>query len=331
MLIHDGVPLLKRKDFYGVIMIFFALFFLSSCYKSSQVRSDLSSDPNELNEGGFSYDDAASKLEMGIQPKKKVFVFDFWNDTPVDIQGLGHWVADELQRELVSTGRVIHSEGTGKTWRTEDYVQGTGIKVAQLIRDSQKLDAFVIVLGRISKVIFRQKGDEVGLFRKKESLAAVEVEIKLFDLSSGREVMAVIKSGEASSHAYMLFNPKKIETPAYREELIHDAFFQTLPSFVPELLKSIAKIQWQGKIAKIVGTKVYINAGRSSGLIQGDILKVSHEGEEIYDVATGVYLGHAQPQLKGTLEVIGFIGSDGTSARVHTGGNFKEGDVVQLY
>ena len=54
-------------------------------------------------------------------------------------------------------------------------------------------------------------------------------------------------------------------------------------------------------------------------------------GEEIYDPATGTYLGRAPGQLKGTVEVVDFLGPDGAVAVLHTGGNFQEGDTVQLY
>ena len=82
---------------------------------------------------------------------------------------------------------------------------------------------------------------------------------------------------------------------------------------------------------KIVGNKAYLNAGRSSGLLGGDILKVLTLGDEIYDPTTGAYLGTAEGQLKGTLEVVDFIGEDASVAIIHTGGQFQEGDVVRLY
>jgi hypothetical protein len=88
---------------------------------------------------------------------------------------------------------------------------------------------------------------------------------------------------------------------------------------------------WEGRVAKVAGTKVYINAGRASGLIGGDILKVLAQGDEVFDSQTGAYLGRSQGPLKGTLEVVDFLGADGAVAEVHTGANFQPGDAVQLY
>ena len=109
------------------------------------------------------------------------------------------------------------------------------------------------------------------------------------------------------------------------------AIRNAVSAMVPDVVRTIEKMVWQGKIAKISGTKIYVNSGKSSGLVAGDILKVLSAGDDVYDPSTGAYLGRAPGQLKGTLEVVDFIGADGAVTEVHTGGNFQEGDVVQLY
>jgi hypothetical protein len=109
------------------------------------------------------------------------------------------------------------------------------------------------------------------------------------------------------------------------------AIRNAVSAMVPDVVRTIEKMVWQGKIAKISGAKVFVNSGRSSGLVAGDILKVLSAGDDVYDPSTGAYLGRAPGQLKGTLEVIDFIGTDGAVSEIHTGGNFQEGDVVQLY
>ena len=63
----------------------------------------------------------------------------------------------------------------------------------------------------------------------------------------------------------------------------------------------------------------------------GDILKVMTPGDDIYDPATGAFLGRTNGQLKGTVEVVDFLGTDGAVTEIHTGGNFQVQDLVQLY
>ena len=48
---------------------------------------------------------------------------------------------------------------------------------------------------------------------------------------------------------------------------------------------------------------------RITSWVAGDILKVLTQGDDIYDPATGSYLGRTQGQLKGTLEVVDFLGT----------------------
>ena len=56
---------------------------------------------------------------------------------------------------------------------------------------------------------------------------------------------------------------------------------------IPKILELASKLDWVGRVAKIIGSKVYLNAGRESGINIGDILKIITEGTEIYDPETG--------------------------------------------
>jgi hypothetical protein len=282
------------------------------------------------------YNDGSGKTatqrvqDMG-QPKKRVVVFDFWNDTPVKQTDLGAFAADELRRGLYLTQRVILPPDVKTELTTEDFVQGDKVRVAQLIREGRKLGVSVLVIGRVTRIVFRQRGDDVGLFRQKQSLAAVSVELKTFDVTGGREIMATAKSGEASSNGMVAFEGGNMESPAYRAELTKLALRSAMGGAVPEVIRSIEKLTWQGRVAKVAGAKVYVNAGKASGLVVGDILRVTTPGDDIYDPTTGAFLGRTQGQLKGTVEVVDFLGTDGAVTEVHTGGNFQEADLVQLY
>jgi len=100
---------------------------------------------------------------------------------------------------------------------------------------------------------------------------------------------------------------------------------------IPKIIKVSERIEWIGRVAKIVGSKIYVNAGRVSGLNIGDVLKVLTEGLEVYDPETGAMLGVSKGEVKGTLEIIDYFGGDGTIAILHSGGSVVEGDYVQLY
>jgi hypothetical protein len=273
----------------------------------------------------------AEKFESMGQPKKRLVVFDLWNDTPVKEGDFGRFAGDELRRLLYSSRRVLIPEDLQVRMTTEDFIHGDQVKVAQLIREGRKLGVAVLVIGRISKVTFRTRGDEVGILRQKQSLSGVEVELKVFDVATGREILAVSKPGEATANALVTTSPTDVEAKRQRAELTQLALRRAMSLATPEILRGVEKLGWQGHVAKVMGNKLYINAGRQSGLVGGDILKVTSPGDDVYDPITGAYLGRSVGQLKGTLEVVDFIGPDAAVTEVHTGGNFQEGDLVKLY
>jgi len=324
------------KACFGFLLI---MMLLAGCARSQQFRSDQEyfGQPNQQPAERSYYSNPAGKsptqrVEAMGQPRKRVFIFDFWNDTPVKVGELGIYAADELRRGVFTTQRVVLPIDVKTELGTGDFVEGADvIKTAQLIREGRRLGVSIVVIGRVTKAIFRQRGDEVGILRQRQSLAAADVEMKVFDTSIGREITAAARSGEASSNAMVAFEGGSMESPEYRAELTRLAVRNAVVQLVPELMRSIEKLVWQGKVIKLQGPKIYVNAGRASGLIGGDILKVMGSGDDIYDPSSGAYLGRSQGQIKGTLEVVDFIGEDGAVAQAHTGGNFQEGDIVQLY
>lgn len=313
------------------------LLLLSACQRSHGFRRD--QDFYQENPGYYDGKSQArspvQRVESQGQPKKRIVVLDFWNDTPVRNTQIGGFAADELRRGLFLTQRMIVPKDLKLDYSTLDFIQSDKqaqqVRVAQLIREGRRLGVAVIGIGRIGKIVFRQRGDEVGLLRQTQSLAAAEVEVKLFDVAAGREILSVGKSGEASSSAIIGLEPENQQSADYRGELSQLAVRDAVSRIVPDVIRTVEKLTWEGRIAKIVGPKVYINSGKASGLIAGDILKVLTAGDEIYDQATGAYLGRTPGQLKGTLEVRDFLGQDGAVAEIHTGGNFQAGDTVQLY
>lgn len=274
---------------------------------------------------------ASTRFEQMGQPKKRMVVFNFVNDTPVRHPKLGEWAAEEVRRLLMQSQRVLLPTDLQTQLETKDYIQGDQIRVEQLIREGRRLGVSVVVIGRISKIVFRQKGDEVGFLRQLQSAAAADLEIKMFDVASGREMMAMGRSGETSASSMVVLERQDLSSPEFREEMTRLALRNAVDQIVPEIMKSTEKVGWKGRIAKIIGPKVYVNSGRKSGLVSGDILRVLTPGDDVYDPESGAFLGRTQGQLKGTLEVVDFMGEDAAIAVTHTGGNVQEGDVVQLY
>jgi hypothetical protein len=309
---------------------------LTSCMRNN-LRKDKTSDDD--GPSGYYADsdnsgkaaDSPNKLEKLKGPKKKVLILGFWNDTPVGDDSLGAFTSEELKRELYVSKRVLFPDDKYVTSVTKDFVDGDRVQSAQLVREGRRFGVSAVVVGRLSKITFRQDREEVGILRQAESAVVVDIEMKVFDVATGREVSTYKRTGAATNTSHVIFDEDQLSSKEARAEIAKDAIHEAVLKLIPDVQSSMDKMDWQGRIAKIVGNKVYLNAGRASGLLAGDILKVLSPGEEIVDPVTKAFLGRSEGFLKGTLEVSDFIGTDSAMATIHTGGNFQEGDVVRLY
>lgn len=97
-----------------------------------------------------------------------------------------------------------------------------------------------------------------------------------------------------------------------------------------DLLKAILSLDWHGRIASIEKDRVYINAGRLSGLEKGGIVEVYSPGDEVIDPQTRASLGRTRGSYKGELEIVELFGVDASWARIRKGSNFTSTDLVYL-
>jgi hypothetical protein len=95
-----------------------------------------------------------------------------------------------------------------------------------------------------------------------------------------------------------------------------------------DLLKSVLTVGWHARIASVENGKVYINAGRLSGLENGATLEVYSPGVQVMDSKTNVLLGRTKGDYKGELQVSELFGVDASWARPTRGGNFSASDLV---
>jgi hypothetical protein len=266
--------------------------------------------------------------------KRKVLMLDFWNDTPIQLLDFGSFAGGEVRKGLRLSERVLLADGpSASSLKTSDFVESNRIRVAHLVRQGQTAGVPIIGIGRIVQLSAALSSEETGLLRNKETVARADLEVKLFDTLTGREMLGVQKIGRLSDRVFTVFQPSQTpyETDEHRGELLQGAIREAVAALLPELVQAIEKTTWEGRIVKVRGHQVFINAGAQSGLASGDILRVLHPGEDIYDPLTGAYLGRSVGLFKGTLEVLSFVGGDGAMASIHTGGQFLEGDLVQMY
>ncbi len=273
---------------------------------------------------------AKENLFSGI--KKKIVVLNFFNESPYGGEDLGIHATEELKFELSRTGEFIIDNMALKTFGTskEVYALG-GTKLSQLVRQGKVAGVNFVLFGRVVDARIRESTDEIGIVRTTKSYAESKIEIRIFDINNNKEIYTETLTGFADDNSFRLFNSKTEDRLSYRQDLLRYVVKVAARRAVPAIMDVSSKLDWVGRIAKIMGNKIYVNAGRTSGINIGDILKVITEGSEIYDPDTGALIGDSKGEIKGTIEIIDYFGPDGAVAILHSGGSVLEGDYVQLY
>ena len=264
--------------------------------------------------------------------KKKIALLSFYNESPMGGDDLAVTATEEFRREISKSREfLIDPDAENIFGNSKEIYAGGGIKLAQLARKAKMSGVNIVVFGRIKEARIRQKSDEIGFVRKVKSLAESYVEIKVYDVLTNKELFSETVDGNISDDNLRFYKAESEDNLAYRQELLRYSVKVAVRKFVPRVAKVGSRLDWMGRVAKIIGTRIYINAGRSSGINLGDILKVITEGQEIFDPESGAMIGMSQGEVKGTLEVIDYFGQDGAICTLHSGGSVTEGDFVQLY
>lgn len=202
--------------------------------------------------------------------------------------------------------------------------------LASITRIASSMGIAAVIEGKVLEVTARNRGDSVGLIRNLKAQVETKTRLRVFAGKSGKEILNEVRSASeeaTSTHTGDIPAGALAEDPELVRQSVRKAFVAGLPS----LVKAIEKLSWEGRIAMVSGEKIYINAGRLSGLQVGDVLKVTEDGEDVYDPDTGRFIGTAPGRLKGTIEVVSYFGKDGAISVIHSGSGFQENDRVELY
>lgn len=288
-------------------------------------------------------EEVIKRNERGMRPRsqprkrfngvrKKVALLKFFNEAPYGGEDLGITATSELRKELSRTGHFVIDPMAKKIFgSSKEIYAGGGVKLAQLARKAKVAGLNFVLFGRVMEARIREKSDEIGVIRETKSYTEAKVEIRIFDVNSNKEIYTDTIRGYADDSSFRFFSSDSESRLQYRRELLRYAVKVAARRSIPRIMNISAKLDWVGRVAKIEGNKIYINAGRQSGINMGDVLKVLTEGQEIFDPETGALIGVTKGENKGTLEIVDYFGPDGSIAVLHSGGSVHEGDFVMLY
>ncbi len=313
-----------KKNLVQVGLLVLAVFLVSSCAPKTTGKV---SDDSSLT--GIS-DKLAPKKGEYSGPKLRVGVVNFQNKTPSKVLGIGDAASDILGTILQKTDRfIIIPQQDMKSILEQQSLGASGaINPATAAKMGQVLGLNAIVTGAITAYSETEEGADYLIAKSKTQVARVTVDYRIVDTSTGIQIMADSGQGDYRKKTGGLLGLGS--KSSYDTDLRDGALRDALTKAMVNMLDQLESTDWNGRIAKISGRNVYINAGKKTGLKVGDILMVQDLGEEIIDPQTGVSLGRAPGNIKGELMVTAFFGKDGSVASIRSGAGLKVNDLVKL-
>jgi hypothetical protein len=247
--------------------------------------------------------------------KRRVIVLSVTDQTNYKDEHLGELATKRLISRLENTGAII-------------CVDPSSVKLAGDLTSAQNLKTLnetfgvqAVLEGTLSDVFTStakiESKDDYGT-----SFAVSKITLNVFNTEtvtllkqlSGRNPVSLSREkGDLSSEK------AKMKSLDLSIEIIAD-----------DLLKAILSLDWHARIASLEKEKVFINAGRLSGLEKGGVLEVYSSGEDVVDPKTKMSLGKTKGSFKGELEVVELFGVDASWARIKNGNNFSAADLVYL-
>lgn len=306
---------------------------LFSCFAFASLTSCSSLDkPAKPQNAGPQVKDVAftARNEADDSIRKRIIVLPFLDAT--NSTRAAHIAREILVKNMIRSGSVVLIAPTDLPQELSHYMTQNEYDLEAIAKAAAAIGVMAVVEGKVLDVKAKRVGDEVGVFRQVRAEIEAQVRLRVFATKNGKEMLnEVLKANVRDSttrFAEYAYTDRNLQDDP---QLIETVILKAFEGSTKKILGSIEKLNWQGRIALVSGDRIYINAGRLSGIQIGDILKVTEEGEEVFDPQTGLFIGKVPGRMKGTVEVISYFGRDGAISVVHSGSGFIENDPIEIY
>jgi TolB-like protein len=305
-----------------------SLFFLTSC----AALSSRPAGPQKADVGPEVRDVPFNARGEEEPPRHRILVLPFLDERLEKSQAMTDMARQTVVRELLKTRQfVVVSPDDFPQDPKKFLTEENEYDLAQISKIAATLGVSAVVEGKIISIKAKRVGDAVGLIRSLKANVSTQVRLRIAAGKNGKEILNEMRSAETDSTVTRVGERGDLNNLSEDPELVKNAIRKAFLSSVPNVIRSVEKLSWEGRVAMINGERVFINAGRLTGIQVGDILKVTEEGDDVYDPDTGRFIGTAPGRLKGTIEVVSYFGKDGAVAVIHSGSGFQENDRVELY
>jgi len=267
---------------------------------------------------------AGSETKPAITPyllgrlKYKVVVAEFQDNTKQGgKRGLGALVTQQLANQLEESGAVVIVD-------MELVKKSLGGDFSSLSATSSlwKLRTLLGVQGLVTGKIQDVMVGTGKQAKTEEAMAITKMDVLLLDTETGN----VIRSIKGENPIYT----SRAVGELSQDKALSNAINVSLRGVTDGIIRGLAGLEWSTSVATVEGDKLYLNAGKSTGLKIGDELEIYNPGRQIKNPTTGVSLGRLPGTLQGKVKISQLFGFDAAEAKIVSGGNITTGDLVRL-
>lgn len=255
--------------------------------------------------------------------KRKICVVDFEDRTGLQTEKYGELATVRLFQELERTQRAVLVDKE-VVWEAlaREGIEPQGLTDPHVMKKAhQLLGIQAFITGSMSDVQVASS-PPVGDRGIKSSMASARVELRLIDASTGNLLRSFVEKNPSFT---------SVATGLHSDhQSILRAIDYDVARVVDGMLRYLDFLEWSSTVAKVEDGKVYIHAGRLTGLRVGAILDVYEPGEEIINPITKFSLGWTTGERKGKVTVTHLFGVDASIAKPLNGAGFRVNDIVKI-
>jgi signal peptidase I len=247
--------------------------------------------------------------------KRRVIILPLEDQTNYKNEHLGELATQRLVSKLESTGTIISVDPTtlGMTGPITDPKNMKAL--------SELYSVQAVVTGVISDV-YTSTSKVEGKDERETSFAVSKIALNIYNTDTG----VLLRTLTGRNPVYLSRERGEMSPEKAKVRAIDLA----IELIAEDVLRPILTLDWYARVGSLEQERVFLTAGRLSGLEKGDVLEVYTPGQTVFDAKTHKPLGTTKGEFRGEVEVVELFGVDAAAAKVKSGGKFAATDFVYL-
>ncbi len=257
---------------------------------------------------------ALASSAFGASLKKTVAVSRFENKTSWKGQVmLDDGMADQLTDALIKSGEfmVLERQTLGDVMAEQDLAASGRAAKSTAAQTGKLTSAQVLIKGTITEFENKAAGSGTGIgfggikLANKREEAHVGLIIRLIDTTTGQVLDSQRVEGKATAGGLGVgvdIGGVDFGTEGFSKTPLGKATQIAIDNAVAYIAGKLKNVPYQGRVIKVSGDDIYINAGQRNGCAVGDTFTVFSVGEALVDPDTGEKLG-SEEKKKGVIKV----------------------------